>query len=197
MLDRFLLKKNKFSTSERVKIYRQYSQIEHQAIIQEFTRMRRTKTYLLSKTVNSNHRLERIETSHIPTIIEEFYLNANRKHDADAASEVDDDDESVQVRVERASTYNPCVWDTLQAILGHVIDGHPYEFSSTIAIENDPVASDTSVNVLDTIDTLLHALNEPSYSCAQRKIETDNLAALVAAADACLNDEASSTKPIP
>jgi hypothetical protein len=54
-------------------------------------------------------------------------------------------------------------------------------------------------NVLNTIDTLLHALNEPNYSLEQNRTNNDGLAALVAAADSCLNDENSSllSKSIP
>jgi hypothetical protein len=93
ILDRYLFKKKNFSTSERVKIYRQYSQIEHQTIIQEFTQMRKTKSHLLTKTLD-NHRLERIEYSQIPKVIEQFYQNANRKYQIDE----EEDDECVQVK---------------------------------------------------------------------------------------------------
>jgi hypothetical protein len=99
ILDRYLLKKKNFSTSERVKIYRQYSQIEHQTIIQEFTHMRKTKSHLLSKTLD-NHRLERIDTSHIPKVIEQFYLNANTKckQIEEEQSDNDIDEECVKVK---------------------------------------------------------------------------------------------------
>jgi hypothetical protein len=99
ILDRYLLKKKNFSTSERVKIYRQYSQIEHQTIIQEFTHMRKTKSHLLSKILD-NHRLERIDTSHIPKVIEQFYLNANTncKQIEEEQSDNDIDEECVKVK---------------------------------------------------------------------------------------------------
>jgi hypothetical protein len=76
ILDRYLLKKKAFSTSERVKIYHQYSQIEQNTIIQEFTDAKQRKDYLLSKTTN-NHRLERIDISQIPKAIEELYSKSN------------------------------------------------------------------------------------------------------------------------
>lgn len=78
ILDRYLSKKNKYSTSERVKIYRHYSEIEHNTIIQEFIHMRKTRKYLLSNTID-NHRLERIDTSQIPKIVEQYYYDANKK----------------------------------------------------------------------------------------------------------------------
>ena len=79
ILDRYLLKKKNFSTSERVKIYQQYSQIEAKTIIQEFTHMRQTKNHLLTKTID-NRRLECIDISQIPKVIEQFYFNANTKY---------------------------------------------------------------------------------------------------------------------
>jgi len=102
ILDRYLLKKKNFSTSEKVKIYRQYSQIEHQKIIQEFTHMRQIKSHLLSKTMD-NHRLERIDISQIPKVIEQFYLNANRKYKQIDEDQIDNDieeeEECVQVKL--------------------------------------------------------------------------------------------------
>lgn len=76
ILDRYLMKKKKYLTSERVKIYRQYAQIEQKTILQEFARMRQTKNDLLTKT-RDQQRLQRIEISQIPKVIEQFYLNAN------------------------------------------------------------------------------------------------------------------------
>lgn len=80
LLDRYLFEKNEFSTSERVKIYRQYSHIDGQTILQEFSQMRQTRKHLLSNA-KTNHRLERIEISRIPRVIEQFYLNAHRPSD--------------------------------------------------------------------------------------------------------------------
>jgi hypothetical protein len=94
ILDRYLLKKKNFSTSERVKIYRQYSQIEHNTIIQEFTHMRQTKNHLIAKTIH-NHRLERIDISQIPKAIEQFYSNANIKSKQICE---DEEEECVQVK---------------------------------------------------------------------------------------------------
>ncbi len=97
ILDRYLLKKKNLSTSERVKIYRQYSQIEHNKIIQEFTHMKQTKKHLLSKTID-NHRLERIDISQIPKVIEQFYLNANNKSKQICEDDLEKrEDEFVQV----------------------------------------------------------------------------------------------------
>lgn len=76
ILDRYLLKKKKFSTSERVKIYRQYAQVEQKTILQEFARMRQTRNDLLTKS-RDQQRLQRIDISQIPKVIEQFYLNAN------------------------------------------------------------------------------------------------------------------------
>ncbi|CAF3397012.1 unnamed protein product [Rotaria sp. Silwood1] len=221
ILDRYLLKKNKFSTSERVKIYQQYSQIEHNTIIQDFTHMRQTKKHLLSKTID-NHRLERIDISQIPKVIEQYYLNANKKskkfyenqinndtEEEEEEEEEKDKEECVQTPIgldECSSTYDPCVWDMLQAILNHVVDGHIYEFSSivdsSLLIENDKIrkiSQEKESNTLDKIDILLNALNEPSYSIEKNKIHNDGLAVLLAAADSCLNDENSSlvSKQIP
>jgi len=80
ILDRYLFSKKQYSTSERVKIYRQYSQIEPNTIIQDFTHMRQMKSYLLTKQIHQQQRLERIEISQIPKSIEQFYQNANSTH---------------------------------------------------------------------------------------------------------------------
>ncbi|CAF1070051.1 unnamed protein product [Rotaria sordida] len=207
ILDRYLLKKNQFSTSERVKIYQQYSDIEHNTIIQDFTHMRQTKKYLLTKTID-NHRLERIDISHIPTVIEQYYLNANQKSKQSDENEInydiqeeeeEDKDEFLQTSIDLdkcSSTYDPCVWDILQAILNHIIDDHIYEFSSivdsSLLIENDKVrkiSQENESNTLDKIDLLLNALNEPNYSIEKNKIHNNGLAVLVAAADSCLINE--------
>jgi len=79
ILDRYLLKKKIFCTSERVKIYRQYSHIEHNTIIQDFTHMRQTKNHLLQSKPTDNYKLNRIDISQIPKVIEQFYSNANKK----------------------------------------------------------------------------------------------------------------------
>jgi hypothetical protein len=102
ILDRYLLKKNNLSTSERVKIYQQYSQTENNTIIQDFTHMRQTKSHLLSKT-RDNHRLDRIHISQIPKAIEEFYFNANTKYKQICGDEIvnniKEEEECVQVKV--------------------------------------------------------------------------------------------------
>ena len=99
ILDRYLLRQNKFSTSERVKIYRQYSQIEHNAVIQDFIRMRQTKNYLVSKTID-NHRLERIDISQIPNIIKQYYFHANKqsKQIAENNHELEEREKFIQVK---------------------------------------------------------------------------------------------------
>lgn len=78
ILDRYLFEHNRFSTSERVKIYRQYLNIEPRTILQDFAQMRHTKKHLLSKN-ETRHRLERIEISQIPKVIEQFYQKARQK----------------------------------------------------------------------------------------------------------------------
>ncbi|CAF2835832.1 unnamed protein product [Rotaria sp. Silwood2] len=218
ILDRYLLKKNKFSTSERVKIYQQYSQIEHNTIIQDFTHMRQTKRHLLSKTTD-NRRLERIDISHIPKVIEQYYFNANNKSKQFYENQINDNteeekdekekEECVQALIgldECSSTYDPCVWDILQAILNHISDGHVYEFSSivnsSLLIENDKIrkiSHEKESNTLDKIDILLNALNESNYSIEHNKIHNNGLEVLLAAADSCLNNENSSlvSKQIP
>ena len=84
----------------------------------------------------------------------------------------------------------------MQAILNHIIDGHIYEFSSivdsSLSIENDKmirISRDKESNILDSIDILLNALNEPNYSIEQNKTSNDCFTALIAAADSCLKDE--------
>jgi hypothetical protein len=101
ILDRYLLRKKKFSTCERVKIYQQYSQIEHKTIIQDFTQMRQKKLHLLSKT-SGHHRLERIEISQIPKAIEEFYLNANTKSKQICLHDIHDDIENEEKEEDEA-----------------------------------------------------------------------------------------------
>ena len=94
----------------------------------------------------------------------------------------------------------------MQAILNHIIDDQVYEFSSivdsSLSIENDKetkMSRDKESNILDTIDTLLNALNEPNYSIEHNKTNNNGLSILLIAADSCLNDENSSplSKQIP
>ncbi len=199
-----------------MKIYRQYSQIEHNTIIQEFRHMRQTRGHLSAKTID-NHRLERIDISQIPKVVEQFYSNANRKYQPIDHPIEEDEEECVQVESlarklrikiasffqtsispdESPSGYDPCVWDTLQAMLDDVTDGHSYQFSSctdaTVSTENDPrtkASSNPDLTILDRIDSLLTALNEPNYSIeANTRTTSNSLATLIAAADSCLNDE--------
>lgn len=169
LLDRFLFDKNRFSTSERVKIYGQYAQIEHQNILQDFTRMRQTKSYLVSKT--NHQRLERIEISHIPKIIEQAYANPSTNID-----------ESVKIRENDQS-----ISETLEAIITSISDGKPYPFLKNLSDQ------DKSTNVLEQIDRLLYSLNEPNYIQPIRHASTDGLATLIAAADALANDQIKSS----
>jgi len=98
-LDRYLTKKQEFSTTQRVKIYHQHSQIEQNSILQEFAPRKQTKDNLLSNTIN-NHRLERIDISQIPKGIEEFYLKANIKQKQICGIEtIDHKEEYVQVQL--------------------------------------------------------------------------------------------------
>jgi hypothetical protein len=81
----------------------------------------------------------------------------------------------------------------LQSILNHIIDGHIYEYSS-ITTDSSLLTENTKQesNILDTIDSLLNGLNEPNYSIETKKTNNDSFAALLAAADSCLNDEKTS-----
>lgn len=101
ILDRYLSKKKKLSTSERVKIYRQYAQVEQKTILQEFARMRQTRNDLLTKS-RDQQRLQRIDISQIPKVIEQFYLNANTACQQIEEVESDSDEieeECVQVSI--------------------------------------------------------------------------------------------------
>ncbi len=64
--------------------------------------MRQIKSHLLSKTMD-NHRLERIDISQIPKVIEEFYLNANTKYKKQICEnnykDEEEEEESVQVKL--------------------------------------------------------------------------------------------------
>lgn len=75
----------------------------------------------------------------------------------------------------------------MQSIVDHVSDGREYSHSS--------VTEKKESNVLDRIDGLLNALNEPNYSIEIQSKPSDALTALIAAADSCLNDEKSSLDP--
>jgi hypothetical protein len=99
-----------------------------------------------------------------------------------------------------STVYDPCVWDTLQAILNDIIDGNPYEFSSFVPESIVSIDNRSTANILDEIEILLQALNEPNYVQETRSIQTNGLAALIAAADTCFNNEISScpmSKSIP
>ncbi|CAF4178055.1 unnamed protein product, partial [Rotaria magnacalcarata] len=69
-------------------------------------------------------------------------------------------------------TYDPCIWDILQAILDHIVNNNIYEISliDRSLIENDdrtksPLQNES--NTFNTIDSLLQALNEPNYKLEQ------------------------------
>ncbi len=81
----------------------------------------------------------------------------------------------------------------MQSIVNHITDGHVYEFSSTTDSSLLTENNQQQTNVLDNIDTLLNALNEPTFSIETKKSTNDSFAALLAAADSCLNDEKAST----
>ncbi|CAF2636996.1 unnamed protein product [Rotaria sp. Silwood2] len=168
ILDRYLTKKKKFSISERVKIYQQYSQIEQNIILQEFTHIKQTKTH---------SQLERINISQIPKTIEDFYLKANTKQQDICKFEINNSNEEKIVQTSLVSNqtsfaYDPCVWEILQAILNHIVNNHIYEFSSidNSFIENDHLTKSSSENECNTfnrIDTLLQVLNEPNDTLEQ------------------------------
>ncbi len=164
ILDRYLLKKKSFSTSDRVKIYHQYSQIEQNTIIQDFTRIKPTKLI-------NNHQFESINISQIPTAIEEFYSKANIEQKSISDIEMNDNKNESEENlspIESSSVYDPSVWDILQAILNHIVNDHTYEFSSIIETNHRLESlSKNESNTLDTIDTLLQALNEPNYTSEQ------------------------------
>ena len=166
LLDSYLFDQKRFSTSERVKIYRQYAQIEHENILQDFTRMRQTKSYLISKT--NHQRLDRIEISQIPQVIEEAYA-----HPPTLSAE------AVPRVTISGPRLDPSVSDTVEAIISSIADDQPYPFS----------ADEKSTNVLEQIDRLLRSLNEPNYVQPIRHASTDGLATLIAAADALANDQ--------
>jgi hypothetical protein len=99
ILDRYLSQKTNFSTTNRVKFYQQYSQIEQNTIIQDFTHKKQTKEYLLSNTIN-NHRLERIDISQIPKTIEEFYSKANIEQKQIEINDYKEESEEIYVQVD-------------------------------------------------------------------------------------------------
>jgi hypothetical protein len=167
ILDRYLLKKKTFSTSNRVKIYHQYSSIEQNAVIQDFTHIKQ------SKIINN--------ISQIPKTIEEFYSKANIEQNSISKFEINDNtkeqfEENLSPN-ESSSTYDPLIWDILQAILNHIVNDHTYEFSSIM--ENDHIIKSSSknnqLNTLDTIDTLLKALNEPEQCTINKMNDLDVL----------------------
>jgi len=156
ILDRYLLKKKKFSTTNRVKISHQYLQIEQNTILQDFTHIKQS----------NNHQSECINISQIPKTIEEFYSKANLEQKSISEFEINDNTNEQQFEENLSpneSSYDPLIWDILQAIINHIVNDDTYEFSSII--ENDYIIKSSSkneeLNTLDTIDTLLKVLNEP------------------------------------
>ncbi|CAM4882651.1 unnamed protein product [Rotaria socialis] len=176
LLDRYLAKKKKISTSERVKIYHQYPQNQQNIISQEFSHIKQTKEYVLSNTIK-NHRLESVNISQIPKVIEDFYLKANVIQNNVSEMDVDNAKEEKHVQTSLLSnyttdTYDPCIWDILQAIIDHIVNNNIYEISliDRSLIENDdrtksPLQNES--NTFNTIDSLLQALNEPNYKLEQ------------------------------
>lgn len=67
-----------------------------------------------------------------------------------------------------------------------------YEYSSiavcSLPIERKPLES----NVIDGIDRLLNALNEPNYPSTIKPNTCDAFSALIAAADSCLTNDKTS-----
>ncbi|CAF3672795.1 unnamed protein product [Rotaria sp. Silwood1] len=185
ILDHYLTKKNQFSTSERVKIYHQYSPMEQNIILQEFTHIKQTKDNLLSNKIN-NYQFERINISQIPKTIEDFYFKANTKQQNICKSKIIDIKEETEEKIiqtnlvfnQTSFAYDPCVWDILQAILDHIVNNHIYEFSSIDKsfIKNDYQTEyllKEKCNTFNRIDTLLQALNEPNCTldeCKKNKI---------------------------
>jgi hypothetical protein len=151
LLDRYLSRRTTFSTSNRVKISHQYSQIEDNIIIQDFTHNK-----------PNNHQLQRVDISEIPKTIEEFYSKANTQPKLTNEIQSKEQPEENLSSTESSSAYDPSIWDILQAIVNNIVNNYPYEFSSIIE-NNNPIKSLSKplTNTLDTIDTLLQALNEP------------------------------------
>lgn len=155
ILDRHLARK---SHTNRVKIYHQYPQMDEHCIIQDFTSEKATNTI-------QNYQFERIDISQIPMTIKEFYSQAkieticNVEIPSDRPIPIEN-----QLTEEDSSTYDPSIWDILQAILDQIINGQPYQFSSDLPLINSfkSSSSKSSSNTLDTIDTLLAALTEPN-----------------------------------
>ncbi|CAF1249668.1 unnamed protein product [Rotaria sordida] len=187
ILDRNLIKNKIFSTNERVKIYHQYSQIEQNIILQEFTHIKQIKNNLLLNTIN-NYQLEHINISQIPKTIEDFYFKANFKEKNIYEIKINNLKEEKIVQTspifnQTSFAYDPCIWDILQAILNHIVNNHIYEFSSInySFIKNDYLTeplSENECNTFNTIDTLLQALNEPNSTleqCTKNKINECNV----------------------
>lgn len=154
ILDRHLTRK---SSSNRVKIYHQYSQIDEHGIIQDFTSDKSTNTI-------QNYQFERIDISQIPITIKEFYSQAKIEPisnlDIPLNLPTPIENQSTQ---EDSSAYDPSIWDVLQSILDEIANQQPYQFSSDLPLI-DPLksSSKTSSNTLDAFDTLLTALTEPN-----------------------------------
>ena len=153
-LDRHLTRKN---SSNRVKIFHQYSQIDEHYIIQDFTSDKSTNTI-------QNYQFERIDISQIPLTIKQFYSQAKIEpiSNVDIPLDLHPPIESQSIE-EDSSAYDPSIWDVLQSILDEIVHQQPYQFSSDLPLINPlKSSSKTSNNTLNTIDTLLTALTEPN-----------------------------------
>jgi hypothetical protein len=169
ILDRYLSKKEIFSTNDRVKISHQSSQTEQNIIIQDFTHQQQTK-------IINNHQLERIDISQIPKTIEEFYSKAKPISEMEINNNTKKEPTEEELSPNEDSfAYDPSIWDILQAILDHIVNDHPYQFSS-ITESDYPTKTSTKneSNTLDTIDRLLQVLNEPNSTSEQCTIDKIN-----------------------
>ncbi|UJR14037.1 hypothetical protein I4U23_001035 [Adineta vaga] len=176
-LDRYLFNRIDHSMNQRVKICQPCSSMKQDIIAQDFNQRKQTKNYFLLNTIH-NHRLERVDISHIPETIAEFYSKINSEQRQ--IREISKDNlkkemnyQTILPSNEISSTYDPCVWDTLQDILNDIINEDFYKFSSieSVSIENDHslIESRSTIenNTLDTIDVLLQALDEPHYTITE------------------------------
>ena len=141
-IDRYLSPK----TVNRVKIYHRNSPVEENIILQDFI----------------PHLSQRIDISEIPKAIQEFYSQANNEQKPSNEISSNEQSEENFSPYESSSAYDPTVWDVLQAILNDIVNNQPYEFSPIIETFNSP--KQPSIATLDTIDTLLQALNETRSS---------------------------------
>ncbi|CAF0722962.1 unnamed protein product [Didymodactylos carnosus] len=178
ILDKKLLKHYGQLTclSEKIKLYKKFSNVQPNLIIQEFSQLRKNKKYLTLLNKNKTH-LDQIQISQIPKSIKNYYkkifdeINKQQKkkfkmndYDDDTDDDLDDNEQIDMIEYEqnnercqnehnKTSTTDPYdveVWNTIQLIIDHVTELKLYR----------PLIVETNTNKMNDTEKQLQKQHE-------------------------------------